>query len=64
VRFQLAEINGGPGALVLDADGRVAGALALEVGGGQIQRVMSVVNPDKLAHLGTVANFGDLLRGQ
>ena len=37
--------------------------LALEIDGGQITRVMSVVNPDKLAHIGAVANLGELLRG-
>jgi hypothetical protein len=25
--------------------------------------VMSVVNPDKLAHIGTVTNLGEILRG-
>ena len=61
--FHVVEVNGGPGALVLDAQNRVAAALALEISDGQIQRVMSVVNPDKLAHLGAVSNLGELLRG-
>jgi RNA polymerase sigma-70 factor (TIGR02957 family) len=63
ISFRAVEINGGPGALLLDAEDRVAGALALEISGGQITQVMSVVNPDKLAHLGVVANLGELLRG-
>jgi RNA polymerase sigma-70 factor (ECF subfamily) len=64
ISFRPVELNGGPGALLLDAEDRVAGALALEISDGQITRVMSVVNPDKLAHLGVVANLGELLRNR
>ena len=63
ITFHLVEVNGGPGALVLDRQNRVAAALSLEIVEGQITRVMSVVNPDKLAHIGTVANLGELIRG-
>ncbi|MDE3134808.1 MAG: RNA polymerase sigma-70 factor [Acidobacteriota bacterium] len=62
ISFRPVELNGGPGALLLDADNRVAGALALEIADGHITRVMSVVNPEKLAHLGTVANLGELFK--
>jgi hypothetical protein len=63
ISFHLVEINGGPGALALDANHRVMAALSLEIADGQIQQVMSVVNPDKLAHIGEVANLGEMLRG-
>ncbi len=56
------EINGGPGALYLDAKQRLIGVIALEVAGGQIQSISSIVNPDKLTHLGPVADLGSLLR--
>jgi RNA polymerase sigma-70 factor (ECF subfamily) len=56
------EVNGGPGALVLDGDGRLVAVWALEVGDGRVQRISSVVNPDKLAHLGPVADVRELLR--
>jgi len=56
------EINGGPGALVLDREQRVIGVCALEIAGGEIVAVEGIVNPDKLAHLGPTANLGDLLR--
>jgi len=62
VVFRLVEVNGDAGAMMLDAQQRVIGVLSLEISDGQIQRVMSVVNPEKLAHLGTVSNFGELLR--
>jgi RNA polymerase sigma-70 factor (ECF subfamily) len=56
-----AEVNGSPGALLLDGDGRLIGVWALEMGAGKIQRVSSIVNPDKLRHLGPVADLGKLL---
>ena len=62
VTFHMVEVNGGPGALVLDVYDRIAAVLSLEIADGQITRVMSVVNPQKLTHLGDVANLGDLFR--
>src|SRR3954464_8877302 len=56
------EANGGPGALYLDAQQRLIAVLALEIAGGGITRVSSIVNPDKLRHLGPVGDFGSLLR--
>jgi RNA polymerase sigma-70 factor (TIGR02957 family) len=46
------EVNGQPGALLLDGEGRLVSAMALDIADGRIQAVHSVVNPDKLAHLG------------
>jgi RNA polymerase sigma-70 factor (ECF subfamily) len=34
--FRPVEVNGGPGALFLDAEGRVLGLVALEIAGGQV----------------------------
>jgi RNA polymerase sigma-70 factor (ECF subfamily) len=59
-----AEVNGGPGALYFDARGRLIAVVALDIGRGQIQGIRSVVNPDKLAHLGTTGDLGSLLRGR
>jgi RNA polymerase sigma-70 factor (TIGR02957 family) len=56
------EVNGMPGALLLDGEGRLVGVWELEIGGGEIQGVNSVVNPDKLAHLGPLADMAALLR--
>jgi RNA polymerase sigma-70 factor (TIGR02957 family) len=50
------ELNGQPGGLFLDADGAVIAAMALDIAEGQIQGINSVVNPDKLQHLGRVAD--------
>jgi RNA polymerase sigma-70 factor (ECF subfamily) len=57
-----AEVNGGPGALFLDAEDRLLGVLALEIAGDQVTHISSIVNPDKLTHLGPVGDFGSLLR--
>ncbi|HEU4698550.1 MAG TPA: RNA polymerase sigma factor SigJ [Gemmatimonadales bacterium] len=50
------EINGGPGALVLDADGRLLSVIAIDVAGERIRSVTFVINPDKLRHLGPVGD--------
>ena len=41
---------------------RLIGVLALDITGGQITSISSIVNPDKLTHLGPVADFRSLLR--
>ena len=56
------EVNGGPGALFLDGQQRLIGVLALDIADGRITSVSSIFNPDKLAHLGPLADFGSLLR--
>jgi len=50
------EVNGQPGAILRDRDGKVAGTLTLDVLGGRIQTIRAVVNPDKLGHMGPVAD--------
>jgi RNA polymerase sigma-70 factor (ECF subfamily) len=62
VSLRPVEVNGGPGALFLDGQQRLIGVWALDIAGGQITSISSVVNPDKLTHLGPVADFGSLLR--
>ena len=49
-------VNGQPGAVFRDRDGRVLYVLALDVLGGEVRAVRSVINPDKLGHLGPVAD--------
>jgi RNA polymerase sigma-70 factor (TIGR02957 family) len=55
------EVNGAPGGLLLDGDERLIGVWALEIGQGQTQSVRSIVNPEKLAHLGRLADLNTLL---
>jgi RNA polymerase sigma-70 factor (TIGR02957 family) len=56
------EVNGQPGALLLDGEKRVISVMALDIADGRVQGVRSVVNPEKLRHLGPVADAGALLR--
>ena len=61
--MQRCEVNGQPGAVFLTADGAVISVMVLGVAEGQILSVSSIVNPDKLRHLGPVADLAALLRG-
>jgi RNA polymerase sigma-70 factor (ECF subfamily) len=50
-------VNGQPGAVFYDAEARVAGVLALDITDGLVQTIRSVVNPDKLRHLGPTSDL-------
>jgi hypothetical protein len=64
VKFRPAEVNGSAGAMLFDGEDQLIAVWVLEIGGGQIQRISSIVNPDKLAHLGPTADFVSLLRSR
>jgi RNA polymerase sigma-70 factor (ECF subfamily) len=64
VTVRRVDVNGQPGAVVLDAEGRVFSVLALEIGEGHVQGVRSIVNPDKLGHLGPVADMRAVLEAR
>ena len=53
--LRLAWVNGQPGAVTYDAQGRVVNVFELEIADGVAQEIRSVVNPDKLRHLGPVS---------
>lgn len=57
------DVNGQPGALLLAGEDVVIGVMALDIADGQIQEVRSIVNPDKLGHLGEVGDMTALLKG-
>jgi RNA polymerase sigma-70 factor, ECF subfamily len=57
-----AEINGQPGALVFDASDRLTNVISLDIADGVVQTVRSVINPDKLRHLGPLADVRALLQ--
>ena len=56
VSYEPHEVNGQPGALFRDRDGKVLHTLALDVLDGRIQTIRAVINPDKLGHIGPVAD--------
>jgi RNA polymerase sigma-70 factor (ECF subfamily) len=62
VSLGLVEVNGSPGAVYVDAEQRVIGVCALDTVGGRITSISGIVNPDKLTHLGPVADLKSLLK--
>jgi RNA polymerase sigma-70 factor (TIGR02957 family) len=56
------EVNGQPGAVFCDREGRLLSVMTFDVADGQIQGVSAIANPDKLRHLGPVADLRALLR--
>jgi RNA polymerase sigma-70 factor (ECF subfamily) len=55
-------VNGQPGAILRDRDGKVTNILALDILDGEIQTIRSIINPDKLEHVGPVADAWAVLR--
>jgi RNA polymerase sigma-70 factor (TIGR02957 family) len=51
-RMQPVQINGQPGVLAFDSESRLINVLAFDIVGGAVQNVRSLINPDKLGHLG------------
>jgi RNA polymerase sigma factor (sigma-70 family) len=63
--LRLAWVNGRPGAVLYDAEGRVVSVMELDTvpngdGDGVVQTIHAVVNPDKLGHLGPVSDVARL----
>ena len=56
-RIERVEVNGQPGAKLLDRGDRVFAVWALDIADGKVQCVRSVANPDKLRHLGPVSKL-------
>ena len=61
VSWRPVEVNGGAGALFLHEDEDVIGVLALDIDGNRITSIRGIVNPDKLSHLGPVADFNSIV---
>jgi RNA polymerase sigma-70 factor (TIGR02957 family) len=56
------DVNGQPGALLLDSEEQLIGVMALDIADGRVQGVKSIVNPEKLGHVGSPADFRALVR--
>jgi RNA polymerase sigma-70 factor, ECF subfamily len=56
------EINGQPGAMFVDPAGRLVNVFVLDIADGRIQTIRSVINPNKLRHLGPLASLDSLRR--
>jgi len=57
IAVQLTRVNGQPGWVARDGAGAVISVMELEIAGGAVVAIRSVVNPDKLAHLGPVSDL-------
>jgi RNA polymerase sigma-70 factor, ECF subfamily len=55
--FELVEVNGQPGWVGREADGAIVVVMALDILDGQVLGIRSVVNPEKLGHLGRVSDL-------
>ena len=60
--FEPHEVNGQPGAIFRDRDGKVITTWTIDVIDGRIQTIRAVLNPDKLGHIGPVADAWAVLR--
>ncbi|WP_033442250.1 RNA polymerase sigma-70 factor [Saccharothrix sp. NRRL B-16314] len=55
-------VNGQPGAIFRDRDGKVVNTWALDIVDGRVRTIRTVINPDKLGHVGPVADAWAVLR--
>ncbi|MFI5898281.1 RNA polymerase sigma-70 factor [Actinoplanes sp. NPDC051513] len=56
------DLNGQPGALFRDREGRIVNTITLDILDGRVQTIRAVLNPDKLRHLGPVADAWSVIR--
>jgi RNA polymerase sigma-70 factor (TIGR02957 family) len=61
VSVRMADVNGGAGALLIGPDERLLGVVGLEIADGEVKSISSIVNPDKLKHLGPVGDLKAVL---
>ena len=59
--FELHQVNGQPGIIFRGPNGGVFSAMSVEVVDGRVATIRSVVNPDKLHHLGEVESLRDVM---
>jgi RNA polymerase sigma-70 factor (ECF subfamily) len=57
MRMRPVTVNGQPGAMMLDAQERLIFVFALDIADNAVQSIRSVINPDKLRHLGPLSDL-------
>lgn len=62
IRLERRSVNGRPGAVLLDRAGQAFNVIELEFIEGEISSISSIVNPDKLVHIGPVGDLGVMMR--
>jgi RNA polymerase sigma-70 factor, ECF subfamily len=63
-RLETRTVNGQPGAVTFDSSGRVVNVFTLDIVDGAVTMIRSVINPDKLHHLGEVSDLALLPRAR
>jgi len=58
IALEPVHVNGQPGMRALAPDGRLVNVLAIDVADGRVVRLHSMLNPDKLGHLGPISDLG------
>jgi RNA polymerase sigma-70 factor (ECF subfamily) len=51
-------VNGHPGFRTVDGDGRIVNVVGLDVVDGRVASIYSMLNPEKLGHLGETSTLG------
>jgi RNA polymerase sigma-70 factor (ECF subfamily) len=64
VSLARAEVNGQPGAVVRDGEGRLVNVFSFDIVDGTVQAIRSVIARDKLRHLGPLADVPALLEAR
>lgn len=62
LRMRRHQVNGHPGAAFYDEEDRLVNVVALDIAADSVNAIRSIVNPDKLAHAGPVADLKAILR--
>jgi RNA polymerase sigma-70 factor (ECF subfamily) len=64
LHLERREVNGRPGAIIRTESGQITNVLSIDFEGDRVHAVRSVINPDKLRHLGPVADVWAMVRGR
>ena len=59
--FELHRINGQPGVVFRGPGGGIFSVMSVEVVDGRVATIRSIVNPEKLGHLGPVESLREVL---
>ena len=62
IEMRPTPVNGQPGVAAFSSDGGLVSVLSLDIVDGRIQAIRSIVNPEKLGHLGPLADVRQLIR--
>jgi RNA polymerase sigma-70 factor (ECF subfamily) len=62
VTLARAQVNGQPGAVARDRQGRIVNVFTLDIADGAVQTIRSVISRDKLRHLGELADVPGLVK--